>query len=292
VCFFVQVKSDRAYSYQILEPQSSSAYRHSFLSVVRSAVCCALALASTGVAADWQSTLTKDPGTFPPLRPLHATYAFGWSGFSAATGEVHFTKPSEDHFQLDGTGRTTGLARALWKLDATHYALADAETLRPIETKQTETYRWKNLITHLTFKNNGVKSERTEGATTKSRDFDFPGLLDLHSAMLFLRSQPLKERGVYRIVVYPATSAYLATITVIGREKASIRAGTYKAIKLDLKLNKIGKNLELEPHRKFRRGTIWVSDDADRMLLRIEAQIFVGTVFAELQSVHYENPKS
>jgi hypothetical protein len=286
------VKNDRAHSYQVLKQQSSSAYRHPFLSVVRSAICCALAVASTGVAADWQSTVTKDPGTFPPLRPLRATYAFGWSGFSAATGEVHFTKPSEDHFQLDATGRTTGLARALWKLDATHYALADAETLRPIETKQTEAYRWKKLITSLTFRNNGVKSERTEGITTKSRDFDFPGLLDLHSAMLFLRSQPLKERSVYRIVVYPAASAYLATITVAGREKVSIRAGTFKTIKLDLKLNKIGKNLELEPHRKFRHGTIWISDDADRMLLRIEAQIFVGTVFAELQSVRYEDPKS
>lgn len=260
--------------------------------MVRFAICCALVVASTGVAADWQSTVTKDPGTFPPLRPLQATYAFGWSGFSAATGEVHFTKPSEDHFQLDATGRTIGLARALWKLDATHYALADSETLRPIETRQVETYRWKKLITHVTFKSSGVKSERTEGATTKSRDFDFPGLLDLHSAMLFLRSQPLKERGIYRIVVYPASSAYLATITVTGREKVSIRAGNYKAIKLDLKLNKIGKDLELEPHRKFRHGTIWISDDADRILLRIEAQIFVGTVFVELQSIRYEDPKS
>jgi len=48
----------------------------------------------------------------------------------------------------------------------------------------------------------------------------------------------------------------------------------------------------LEPHRKFRRGTIWVSDDAERLLLRIEAQVFVGTVFAELQSVHFDSPRS
>jgi hypothetical protein len=34
-----------------------------------------------------------------------------------------------------------------------------------------------------------------------------------------------------------------------------------------------------------------VSDDPERLLLRIEAQIFVGTVFAELQSVSFDNPK-
>jgi hypothetical protein len=70
-----------------------------------------------------------------------------------------------------------------------------------------------------------------------------------------------------------------------------MHAGSYNAIKLDLQLKRIGKHLQLEPHRKFRRATIWVSDDPERLLLRIEAQVFVGTVFAELQSVHLDNPK-
>jgi hypothetical protein len=109
--------------------------------------------------------------------------------------------------------------------------------------------------------------------------------------MLYLRSQPLKDRSSYKIVVYPATSAYLATLTVIGREKIAVRAGSYNAIKLDLQLSRLGKSLELEPHRKFRKATIWISDDNDRMVLRIEAQIFVGTVFVELQSVKPDSGK-
>jgi Protein of unknown function (DUF3108) len=93
-------------------------------------------------------------------------------------------------------------------------------------------------------------------------------------------------------VVYPATNAYLATATVLGREKISVRSGGYKAIKIDLQLKKVAKDLQLEPHRKFRRATIWVSDDADRIVLRIEAQVFVGTVFAELQSIHFDEPRT
>ena len=116
-------------------------------------------------------------------------------------------------------------------------------------------------------------------------------LFDLHSAALYLRSQPLKQGSVYHLAVYPATNAYLATVTVAGREKISVRAGTYNAIKLDLQLKRIGKNLELEPHKKFRRATIWVSDNAERIILRIEAQVFVGTVFAEVQSVRFDNPR-
>jgi Protein of unknown function (DUF3108) len=256
-----------------------------------------LALCTGSVAANWQATLSKDPpGTFPELRPLHASYRFGWSGFTAATGDVHFTKPSGDKFQFDGMGRTIGLVRALWRLDVNHRAVANAETLYPIETQQTENYRSKKIVTNLTFTNSGVTRAGTEGegsaAGTKTRQFSFPNLFDLHSAALYLRSQPLRDRSVYRIVVYPTTNAYLATVTVVGREKISIRAGTYKAIKLDLKLKRINKRLELEPHRKFRGATIWVSDDTERLLLRIEAQIFVGTVFAELQSVHFDAPRS
>jgi Protein of unknown function (DUF3108) len=254
-----------------------------------------LAFCSNSLAENWDATLSKEPiGNFPEMRPLRASYRFGWSGLTAATGDVHFTKPSENKFQLDGTGRTIGFVRALWKLDVSYQAIASAETLRPIETQQIESYRSKKIVTHLTFTNNGVTRARTEGkgaAESKTRQFNFPNLFDLFSAMLYLRSQPLKERAVYRVVAYPATTAYLTTVTVLGREKISVHAGSYSAIKLDLRLKRIGKQRQLEPHRKFRGATIWVSDDPERLLLRTEAQIFVGTVFAELQSVSFDNPK-
>jgi hypothetical protein len=254
-----------------------------------------LAFCSNSLAENWEATLSKEPiGNFPEMRPLRASYRFGWSGLTAATGDVHFTKPSESKFQLDGTGRTIGFVRALWKLDVSYQAIASAETLRPIETQQIESYRSKKIVTHLTFTNNGVTRARTEGkgaAESKTRQFNFPNLFDLFSAMLYLRSQPLKERTIYRVVAYPATNAYLATVTVLGREKVSVHAGSYSAIKLDLRLKRIGKQRQLEPHRKFRGATIWVSDDPERLLLRTEAQIFVGTVFAELQSVSFDNPK-
>ena len=302
--FFVPVKSGRALGREnILEPLQTS--EMSVRNVVgrrprcRSSYWTAillLGLCSSSPAADWQSTLTREPpGNFPELRSLRASYRFGWAGLTAATAELHFTAPPGDTFQLEGTGQTIGFVRALWKLDVNHRALANSQTVRPIETQQTENYRQKKVLTRLTFTNKGVTRARTEtrgeSTATKTRQFDFADLFDLHSAMLYLRSQPLRDRSVYRVVVYASTNAYLATVTVVGRDEISVRAGTYKAIKADLRLERVGKHLELEPHRKFRHATIWVSDDADRILLRIEAQIFVGTVFAELQSVRFEGAR-
>src|SRR5207253_5001022 len=142
-------------------------------------------------AADWQATLSKEPaGNFPELRPLRASYRFGWSGLTAATGDVHFSKPTGDKFQFDGTGRTIGFVRALWKLDVNHRAVANAETLHPIETQQTENYRSKKIVTNLTFTAAEVTRTRTEGegaaANTTTRQISLPNLFDLHSAALYL----------------------------------------------------------------------------------------------------------
>ena len=260
------------------------------------AICLLLAVVSSAAASDWEKSVTAGPpGPFPPPRSLVATYHFSWAGFTAATAEAHFRRLKPDRFELDGTGHTSGLVRALWKMDVTHRALADADTLRPIELEQVENVRSKKIATKLIFNRAGVARTRLQtkhGVTTGgTKRFDFPNLFDLHTALLYLRSQTLRQGTIHRIVVFPAASPYLATITVTGREKISVPAGSFNAIKLDLQLNKVGKKGELEPHHKFRRGTVWVSDDADRLVLRIGVQIFVGTVFAELQSVQFDSAR-
>ena len=103
-----------------------------------------------------------------------------------------------------------------------------------------------------------------------------------------MRSKPLPDGETYKFVVYPAGSAYLAEASVAGRQKLSVAGRSWDSVKIDLKLSKINeKTLELEPHTKFKHGSIWLSDDSNRILLRVNAEIFVGSVWAELQSVDF-----
>ncbi len=257
------------------------------------AISVVLLAANSSAADDWSSTLSRDPrGSFPDLRPFQATYAFSWSGITAAMADVWFHRGDDGSFVLEGKGRTVGLARVLWRFDVNYRSLAHAQTLRPIEVHQTENIRSKRIETNLKFSEAGVTSTRAEPNPAKSsaKNFALENLNDLHSALLYLRSQPLRDRSVFRLAVYPANSAYVATISVIGRERIKVHAGTYSAIKLDLRLQRINKKNQLEPHRKFKRATAWVSDDNDRLLLRIEGQIFVGTIVTEIQSVRFDQP--
>jgi hypothetical protein len=245
----------------------------------------------TATPADWRKTISPIArGEFANPRSLVATYNFGWTGLIAATAEVRFTKVG-DKLQIVGAGQTVGVVRGLWKFNTQHRATADADTLQPIAMHQVDELRSKTVTTDLTFRPGSVERFRTDTKATKPpapKTFSFAnGIYDLHSALLTLRSQSLREGDVYRLIVYPATNPYLATLTVTGRSTLTTPAGTYPAIKLDLELKKVGKRDELEPHKKFRRASVWVSDDSDRLLLRIEASIFVGTIYAELQSVRF-----
>ena len=259
-------------------------------------LCASLAGAFAAPAPQgWETTVTTLPrGDFPNARPLVATYNFGWNDLVAATGEIKFDQRG-GHLQLLGDGQTIGIVRTLWKFDVHHRAVADATTLRPVQMHQVDETRKKTVITDLVFKPDGVERSRRDSNSNKTaapKKFSFAGgVFDMHSALLYLRSQTLHDGDVYRLVVYPATSPYLATLTVAGHSSINIAAGAYRAIKFDVQLNKIGKKGELEPHKKFRRASVWISDDSDRMLLRIEASIFVGTVFAELQTIRFPNER-
>lgn len=246
-------------------------------------------IATSTSAQDWQASLhDATPGVFPPPRAMHATYRFGWSGITAATAEVDVTKPA-NHIVLDGKVRTVEMAKALWSFEATHLATADAATLHPIDVKQLERVRSKQTATALTFDAQGVTSTRGKGAA-KAKRLNMPNLFDLQSALLFIRSQPLQNGNSYRFVVFPAKDPYLITATVNRREKITIAPGSFDSIAIDVQLSKISRDKNLVPYKKFKKATVWLSDNPDRLLLRAEAEVFIGAVFAELQSVDFEKP--
>ena len=250
--------------------------------------------AATALAADWRAQVTAPaPGTFPLPRALHADYRCGWAALNAGNLEANFTRKGEVA-QLSVKAGTAGFVRTLWRMDATHVARAHTSTLLPIDMRQMEFYRGKTLRTDLDFTAQNVTKFREwkpdDATPPKRKRFDYPNLFDLHTALLFVRSQRLKEGDTLNLVIYPATAPYLATIRVLGREWTQVKAGRYAAIKLDVRLQRINQKFELEPHSKFKRATAWLSDDADRILLKAQADIFVGSVWVELNEVKFAAP--
>lgn len=241
-------------------------------------------------ACAWQSTLTPGaPGSFPAIRPFQAEYRLGWAEIEAAKASAAI---SYDHGEgrFSGSGGTIGFARTLYQMDATLQAAADRSSLETIRSEQTEKYATRTLSTRI---------EGQNGRLTSLREWISPGsqpsrwkpvkispIRDLFAASLFIRSQSLNPGEKVRSLVFPGGSPFLVDIESLGPESISVAGSRRDALRLDLKIQSVNtkKGNALEPHRKFRSGTLWLSNDADRILLRAEVQVFVGYVFAELTS--------
>jgi len=244
-----------------------------------------------GAPPDWQDNLSSPkPGPFPNPPALKASYRMGWLKFNSGFAEGVISKPRPDLLQLEVSGGSMGLARKIWKLDATGVSLARASTLRPVVVKQSEDYGWDKVVTDVTFTGKSASSLRNNHEQFKPEalekpQFAFPNVYDLFSAMLYIRSQRLEAGDDFNLVVFPAKSAYLATVRVIGRENIQVVAGKYSAIKLDIRLQKITPELGLEPPPKCKHAIAWISDDENRILLRAESETIVGSVWMELQNM-------
>jgi hypothetical protein len=250
-----------------------------------------LAVAALAHGADWRGQVNTRVGKHPLPRRLTAHYDFGWSGLIAADATAHFTS-SKGRAQLELVARTTGLARALWRMDTRGVSTVNTKTLHPIQLKQLETYAKKSIATTVEFTPKGPTRLRVitppDPEPPKPKTFKVGDAHDLHSAFLFARSQPLLKADVIRICVFPGSSPYLAEITVGEREKLRAAGKEWASIPCDIKLQEIEKDNTLAPYPKFKRAKVWLSDDADRLLLRIEADIFVGSIFAEMRDVQFE----
>ena len=258
---------------------------------LRPLLLCAL-LAVPALAEDWRSELTSPlPGKFPPPPALKATYRFAWGAIPAASADFTFSRTKRGELRLMVNAKTVGAARALWRMDARHEAVCRAATLQPVSLAQTETYTSKTKYTHADFDAAGVtclrESKPADQKPAKPNRFPCAHVFDLHTALLFVRSQRLQPGDAYCFVVYPASSAYLAHVRAVGREKLKVAGREYNSVKLEIRLEEIRKDLTLGPHKKFKQATTWVSDDRDRLLLKVEAEVFVGSVRAELQEVEF-----
>jgi len=243
---------------------------------------------------DWQTTL--QPGTagkFAPLRSFVAKYGFGWSALSAGDAEVEFTrKPGLS--QLKVKGSTGGAVRALWKLDTEATSTIRMQDLQTTRLVQMEKYSDEKRTTTVVFGPEGAARTRVrepkDKDSGKTKRFKFAPVRDLSGAFLFVRSQPLKEGEIVRFVVYPTSGGYLAEAEVIGREKVKVAGKEWPTIKLALRLKEISKDLTLKPHQKFKSATCWLSDDSDRLLLKVEAEVMVGKVWMAMQQVNFTDP--
>lgn len=276
-------------------PFLSSVAAGRWRSAARAVVAALLVCAPPG-HADWRESLSPDvPGRFAPVRSFEAEYRIGWTDIEAARARAKVTAAPES-VKLEASGGTTGLARVLWQLDAELTSTMATEGLRTVYSLQTENYAGRSIITQIVARPDGLWRLRENFPAGENparwKRIKISPIRDLFSGMLFIRSQSLDPGESVSTIIFPGDAPFFVEIKAIRTGPLVIGNSTRDALQLDLQIQRINlkKDFRLEPHGKFRSGTIWLSNDSDRIPLRAEMQLFIGYVFAEMESIRFTSP--
>lgn len=246
----------------------------------------------------WDSSLTPSAAApFPAIEPFEASYRFGWEGVSAGGATVSVIigddaagEPDSSRRKISADGGPNEWVRKLWNYHADYLGEAGANGEVPSWFHMDEAVSRGIMFSDAVFTPGAVFA--CHHLTTESKPWLYtplPGVSDLFAAMLFVRSQPLRDGDHLRLTTFPDRNPYLVDLTVARRDTIQIMGKTIRAIRFTIGIQTIetmGPNIgRLAPHKKFRSGRIWMSDDARRLPLKAEVDVFVGSVFAELAQV-------
>lgn len=254
--------------------------------------------------ASWEKTLTRPAyNPFPAVEPFRATYRFGWEGIAAGGAEVEVTQGRDDagnpnplRRRVTGEGGPNRLIRKLWNYHAHYVGEAGIHGQLPSWFHMDEEVAKGEYLSDACFSTDGsgnggsfLACHRFPSEIKPWTFAKLPGVRDLFATMLLVRSQPLHDGDRLRLTVFPDRSPYLVDLTVEGRDTLTILGENIRAIRFSVRIQSIetkGPQIgKLSPHKKFRSGRVWMSDDARRLPLLAEVDVFIGSVFAELVKI-------
>jgi len=220
-----------------------------------------------------------------PFKPGEVLeFDVGWSSYltaGTATVAVQEKKPSYNStaYYIVAEGRPTPLLSKLYTLYYKADTLLDAYSLLPqrgsLYVEEGRRHRIKTTLFNQTAK---TAKYEVQTATRVERNLTLPAFTqDALSALYVLRSIPMKAGEKFNMPVTDAGDVYKVQMQVGAVEPIKTGLGAING----LKIVPVVATSKGAPPRGFAR---WLSDDARRLPLKIEAQLPVGKFTITLRS--------
>lgn len=216
-------------------------------------------------------------------------YEFGWAGIPAAEATWTATRRKDttgEWMDIKGTARTNAAVSFFWKMrDEVEATVATDGAMRPESYRLSQKENALRRVTTLDFDHaDGTvavhRNEKKDGdPKTMDRTDPVEGQYDPVSAAMALRGLPLEEGRELSLEVLTGKSLYRLDVAVLGREKVRAAGREWDAWVVSPRIFNITEN---GPNPKFKTAKIWISDDATRIPLKVESEVFIGSVYAEL----------
>lgn len=215
------------------------------------------------------------------------TYDVSWSSFLTA-GQVTLRVAKREGlaagragYQLVAEAQTVSLAASLYQLYYRMESVVDTASLAAVRASSYSKERGKERVKSIWFGPNNVGSvEIRRGETTKSQVALPPHTLDALSAIYLVRALRANPGESLVMPIVDGTTVSRLRLTFGGREPVKTGLGTQNGWRVTpTEIDAQGRTVP------GRRLTLWLSDDAARRPIRLEAALPVGSITLALAKV-------
>ncbi|MEX0290959.1 MAG: DUF3108 domain-containing protein [Flavobacteriaceae bacterium] len=208
---------------------------------------------------------------------------YGWINASYATLQVKNSKVDDKSvYHVVGKGRTTGLARAFYKVDDRYESYFDKKDFKPYKfvRKINEGGYKKDIEINFDYE----KDEAILNDKKNKKKYNFTirdSIQDLISAFYYLRNtyefEDLREGDAIKLnMLYDDDGIFQFKLKYLGNEVLRTKFGKVECLKF---------RPYVQAGRVFKEKeslTLWVSNDLNKIPIRIKADIAVGSIKADL----------
>ena len=212
-------------------------------------------------------------------------YKMSYSGFlRAGTAVLEVTEKDfngKKVFHTKGSGWTSGMIKWFFKVDDVYESYFDKDTVKPYQFRRKidEGGYKKHRIT--TFNYNSNQAYVQDFIKQKDTSVAILKVQDMMSSFYYLRNQDVKnfKKGdEIAIDMFMDSQIYPFKLRFLGKEVLSTKFG---------KINSLIFRPLVQSGRVFKAQesvTIWITDDANKIPIKMKADLSVGSLRAELES--------
>jgi len=212
------------------------------------------------------------------------------SGVLAGEAQLAVGQPGE----LDGRqvivvksrAATAGAAALLKQISDEATSVIDVETGRPISLESLIVNSGKRTTASAKFFGGSaeVTYQRPTDAAPKTQKLNFGNVVvnDAHTAMAQLRGWKATKGAVRTVYVIGGRRLWRIDVTYAGEQTIGSSLGNRRAIVFEGKSYRAKPNMTIESTKAARTFTVWLSDDADRVPLKVTATTELGDIIMDL----------
>ena len=222
----------------------------------------------------------------------HLKYKLSYSNFlTAGYATMNIKKAkynSKEVFHIVGKGKTTGMINWFFKVRDNYETFIDKKTLLPYKfIRQIDEGGYKK-DREIIFNQKDNEAVVFDKKTKKVKSFKTQkGVQDLLSTLYYMRNKDITNFKVgdeISLPIFLDNEIMNMKLRFLGRETIKTNLGEIKAVKF-MPLVASGRIF-----KEQESVTVWVSDDLNKIPLRIKASLSVGSLRADLKS--YKNLKN